>query len=74
MEAETKLVLDLSELDYISSSGLQVLLLAAIRAKDSNRSIVLASMKPQVKQVLDYAGFAGVFQIAESVKKATGNP
>ncbi len=67
---ETRVVLDCSELDYISSSGLQVLLLAAIRAKDSNRRMVLSSLRPQVKKVFDYAGFTEVFQIYGSQEEA----
>lgn len=71
---ETHLVIDLSELDYISSTGLQVLLLAAIRAKDSNRKMILSSLQHQVREVFDYAGFSSIFQIYPTQEEALDSP
>jgi anti-anti-sigma factor len=65
-----RIVVDCSELSYISSSGLQVLLLAAIRAKDARGKIVLCSLQDQIKQVLDVAGFSAIFSIYSSRDEA----
>jgi anti-anti-sigma factor len=48
---------DLSELDYVSSAGLQVLLLAAKAAKAKGGGLVLLSPKPHILEVLKLTGF-----------------
>jgi anti-sigma B factor antagonist len=56
-------VVDLAELDYISSAGLRVLLKAIKQAKAANQSLVLAGARANVKQVLDISGFANFCSI-----------
>ena len=58
---ERRLALDCSQLDYISSAGLRVLLLAAKRLGSSNGKIVLFALKDQIKGVFDIAGFSSLF-------------
>ena len=53
-----RLVVDLSQLDYVSSSGLRVFILAAKRLQTVDGKIVLCSMKDHVRQVFDLAGFS----------------
>jgi anti-anti-sigma factor len=55
------LVLDCAELDYISSAGLRILLMAAKRM--ARGKLALAALKPQVRDVLDIAGFASLLSI-----------
>lgn len=47
---------DLSGLDYVSSAGLQILLLAAKAAKQKGGQLALISPKPQVLEVLRLTG------------------
>jgi anti-anti-sigma factor len=56
------LVIDLQHLDYISSIGLRVLMLAAKRLKAVGGSIVVCALQPNVKQVFDIAGFSTLFR------------
>ena len=56
-------VVDLAQLDYISSAGLRVLLKAIKQAKAANQSLVLAGAQANVKQVLDISGFANFCSI-----------
>jgi anti-anti-sigma factor len=65
-----QLIVDFSQLDYISSSGLRVLLIAAKRLKSADRKIVLSSMKDQIKEVFDIAGFSSIFPIFHSQEEA----
>lgn len=58
-----RLVLDCAELDYISSAGLRILLMAAKRLAQSHGKLALAAIKPQVRDVLDIAGFTSLFAI-----------
>ncbi len=53
---ECKLSVDLSGLEYVSSAGLQVLLLAAKTAKSKGERILLMSPKPHILEVLRLTG------------------
>jgi anti-anti-sigma factor len=48
-----RLVVDLAQLEYVSSSGLRVFLLAAKRFHSTDRKFVLCSLKEHVRQVFD---------------------
>lgn len=63
---EKKVVIDFSRLDYISSAGLRVLLLAAKKSKALNSDLKLSGLKPHVKEVFDIAGFSTIFSIYET--------
>ena len=65
-----RLVVDLSQLDYVSSSGLRVFLLAAKRLQTMDGKIVLCSMKDHVRQVFDLAGFSSMLSIYASRDEA----
>ncbi|HWP60385.1 MAG TPA: STAS domain-containing protein [Candidatus Acidoferrales bacterium] len=60
---DRKFVIDLSQLEYISSSGLRVFLLAAKRLSSLHGRIVLCSLKPHIRQVFDLAGFSSILSI-----------
>lgn len=60
---EIWLVVSLERLDYISSSGLRVLLASLKKVKKRDGDIKLASMKPHIKEVFDVAGFSQLFSI-----------
>jgi anti-anti-sigma factor len=55
-QGETKIILDLQEVYYISSAGLRVVLLGAKRLQNKGR-LVLAGLKPEVKEIFEMAGF-----------------
>ena len=58
----TKLILDLTKLDYISSAGLRVLLGAA-QAMDGKGDMVVRNLNPSVREVFDLTGFSNMFNI-----------
>jgi anti-anti-sigma factor len=58
-----RLAVDLAGLDYISSAGLRVLLIAAKRSKASGGKVVLSGMRPEIREVFDISGFSAIFQI-----------
>jgi anti-anti-sigma factor len=60
---ERRLVIDLSGVEYISSAGLRVLLLAAKRLKPPQGALVLCGMGPSVRSVLELAGFMTLFAV-----------
>jgi anti-sigma B factor antagonist len=65
-----RLVVDLSQMDFISSAGLRAFFLAAKRLHGTDGKIVLCSMKDHVRQVFDLAGFSSIFSIYSSREEA----
>ncbi len=60
---EVRLVVSLEKLDYISSSGLRVLLASLKSVRKREGDIKLACMKPSIKEVFDIAGFSQLFSV-----------
>ena len=68
---QTNLLLDFSDLDYISSSGLRILLSMNKKLKLLNGEMRIFGMNPIVKEVFDISGFNMIFKIFESKSSAT---
>lgn len=62
-DGEKKILIDFSQLEYISSAGLRVLLMAAKRMKAAGGQLALCAMNENVKQVFDISGFSAIFNI-----------
>lgn len=58
-----RMLLDFSGLDYVSSAGLRVVLIAAKRLKAVGGRLALCGMKPHIKEVFDIAGFSTMLSI-----------
>jgi len=69
-ENEPPLVVDMSNVDYISSVGLRVLMVAAKQVKTQKGCIVVAALSPLVKEVFEISRFNLVFDIFDSVESA----
>jgi anti-anti-sigma factor len=67
---EKRLVLDLAGVEYISSAGLRVLLMAAKRLKEPPGALVLCGMAPSVRSVLQLAGFLPLFVVEPAREQA----
>lgn len=63
---QAKVLLDFSELNYISSAGLRVVLMAAKRAKQSVGRLVLAGLQIHVKEVFEISGFLKILEVEDS--------
>ncbi|HKX50630.1 MAG TPA: STAS domain-containing protein [Candidatus Binatia bacterium] len=70
---ERRFVINLAQIDYISSAGLRVFLLAAKRLNSANGKILLSSLQDPVREVFDIAGFSSVFSIYGSDDDAIKN-
>jgi anti-anti-sigma factor len=63
-----KLVVDMSELAYISSAGYRVLLSAQRNSKRFDRGeVILAGVPEQIRQSLDVSGFTDYFKIYKEI-------
>ena len=67
---EKNIVVDFTGMDYISSAGLRVLLMAAKRTGKLGGKVVLAALCANVKEVFDIAGFTSIFTITDSQEEA----
>jgi len=70
---ERRIVIDFQQLDYISSAGLRVLLMAAKILKPENGKLVLASLKEHLKEIFEITGFQGIFPIFSGKEEAVKN-
>lgn len=57
------LLLDLSGLEYVSSAGLRVMLVAAKRIQQRGGKLAVHGLNGNVKEVFDISGFTAVFKI-----------
>jgi anti-anti-sigma factor len=64
------LVFDFNQLDYISSAGLRVVLVAGKRLRVEKGKLALAGLKPAVQEVFDMSGFLALFTHAPTVDDA----
>jgi anti-anti-sigma factor len=69
-EGQQQLVLDLSGLEYISSAGLRILMLAAKQARTQKGTFLLADLQPLVKEILEIGKFTTVLTITPSLRDA----
>ena len=67
---ENRIIADLSQLEYVSSAGLRVFLVGAKRASKEEGKLSLCSMREQVKEVFDIAGFSALFPMYDSRQDA----
>jgi anti-anti-sigma factor len=66
---EKRLVIDCTQLEYVSSAGLRVLLVAAKRLSGDG-TLGLAALNKQIHEVFDIAGFSSIFQIYRTQDEA----
>jgi len=67
---DRRMVIDFSELDYVSSAGLRVILIVAKRLKSTGGALALCCMKPHIKEVFDIAGFSAMLSIHPTQEEA----
>jgi len=65
-----RVVVDLSQVDYISSAGLRVMLALAKRTKQKQGTLALCGLNDAVKQVFSLAGFLPLFAVETTRERA----
>lgn len=60
---KARLIVDFSALDYISSAGLRVLLLAAKKVKQAGGRLALCALKEHIREVFEISGFLSILDI-----------
>ena len=65
-----KVVLDFSRLEYISSAGLRVLMIAAKDVRSRKGSLLAVALQPVVREIFEISRFTLVFEIFDSLQDA----
>jgi anti-anti-sigma factor len=65
-----KMVIDLAGVDYMSSAGLRVLMMAARTGTQHKARIVVAALQPTIEEVFRISRFNLVLQVHPSVQEA----
>jgi len=66
----SRMIFDLSDTEYISSSGLRVFIAALKIFKMKNGEMRLTSLQPVVRNILDISGLSNIFSIYPNLKEA----
>ncbi len=70
---ENFVVLNLRDLDYISSAGLRTILAATKKLREKQGRLHLASLKNVVREVFDISGFSSIIPVFETVDGAVSS-
>ncbi len=65
---EKKLLINMNELEYISSAGLRALLATAKRLKSEQGDIAFTNLGGHVKEVFEISGFYSIFKVYDSME------
>jgi len=69
-EKQYKLVVDMSEVDYIGSAGARVFIRALEVVQENHGNIIIVNPKPAVKDVFDLLGFSHILTITNDPESA----
>jgi anti-anti-sigma factor len=67
-QGSSRLLFDLSQMEYISSAGLRVILLAVKELRSRQGKVVLCGLTPYVKEIFDVSNFSSIIPITDSVE------
>jgi len=69
-QGNTKLVADMTQVNYISSSGLRALLGSMRASREKEGDLRIAAVQPNVAEVLEISGLAELFVFCDDVAAA----
>jgi anti-sigma B factor antagonist len=70
LAANSKIVLDLTKIDYLSSAGLRLLLLLYRELSARKGKLVLLGVSEDIRTVMSHTGFLNFFTLASSQAEA----
>jgi anti-sigma B factor antagonist len=70
LAANSKLIIDLTKVDYLSSAGLRLLLLLYRELSARKGSLVLVGVSDEIRMVMSHTGFLSFFTLAGSEAEA----
>jgi anti-sigma B factor antagonist len=70
LAANSKLILDLTKVDYLSSAGLRLLLLLYREVSGKKGQLVLVGVSEDIRTVMSHTGFLKFFTLANTEAEA----
>jgi anti-anti-sigma factor len=58
-----KILVDCAKMDYVSSSGLRILLMALKKITMAKGKFVLCSLQENIREIFEISGFTNIFEI-----------
>jgi anti-anti-sigma factor len=69
-QGDEHVIMDLADLDYISSAGLRIVLSTAKKLQSKGGSFVLCNLRKMVVDVFNLSGFSSFLSITDSLEDA----
>jgi len=69
-EGHHRLAFEMDALDYVSSAGLRVLLLAVKKTRAAGGRVALYGVGPAIREVLEISGFLSLFPVLGTKEEA----
>lgn len=69
-QQQDRLLVDCSDMDYVSSSGLRILLMALKKVTMTKGRFVLAGLQENIREIFEISGFTNIFEIHPTVDDA----
>lgn len=60
---DIRILVDCANMDYVSSSGLRILLMALKRISQAKGKFVLCNLQDNIKEIFEISGFTTIFEI-----------
>ena len=70
---EIEIIVDCSNLEYVSSSGLRIFLMGLKKINSAKGRFVLCGLQDNIKEIFEISGFSTVFEIFDSIDEAEGS-
>lgn len=64
------ILVDCSNMDYVSSSGLRIFLMSLKRITTLNGQFVLCGLQENIREIFEISGFTSIFKIYDDQEKA----
>ena len=69
-QGETSFIINLGEVDYMSSAGLRSILIVAKNLKQQGGKLIFVNLREEVKKIFRISGFSSMIPTYESVEAA----
>lgn len=69
-DGESRLIVDLEDLEYMSSAGLRSILVVGKKIKSVGGTLSFSSLTPNVAHVFSISGFGSMFKVHDSLETA----
>ncbi len=70
LDEHASVVVDMQEMDYVSSAGLRIFLLVAKKMKGKGGDFVFCTLQPNIYNVFEVSGFLSILSVYENRQQA----